>query len=87
MKEKTWDNEIISLVAQIHEYKGRQEIYLKQKPEKFLPRMKEIFADCGVAFVLLPHLKNAGVNGAVKWINDDRVVLAMNNRGVDVDKF
>lgn len=56
-------------------------------PEEFLPRMKEIFAQCGVAFVLLPHLKNSGVNGAVKWINDKRVVLAMNNRGMDADKF
>lgn len=58
-----------------------------EKPEKFLPRMKEIFSQCGVAFVLLPHLKNSGVNGAVKWINDERVVLAMNNRGLDADKF
>ena len=33
LKEKTWDCEIISLVAKIHEYKGRQEVYLKQKPE------------------------------------------------------
>lgn len=41
MKEKTWDNEIISLVAQIHEYKGRQEIYLKQKPEE-LDKLIEI---------------------------------------------
>ena len=58
-----------------------------QKPEVFLPRMREIFAECGVAFVLLPHLKNSGVNGAVKWINDERVVLAINNRGLDADKF
>ena len=29
---KTWDNEILGLVAQIHEYKGRQELYLKQQP-------------------------------------------------------
>ncbi len=58
-----------------------------QKPEIFLPRMREIFAKCGVAFVLLPHLKNSGVNGAVKWINDERVVLAINNRGLDADKF
>ncbi len=58
-----------------------------QKPEVFLPRMKEIFAQCGVAFVVLPHLKNSGVNGAVKWINDERVLLAMNNRGLDADKF
>lgn len=34
LKEKTWDREILALVAQIHEYKGRQEVYLKQKPEE-----------------------------------------------------
>lgn len=27
-----WDTEILGLVAQIHEFKGRQELYLKQKP-------------------------------------------------------
>ena len=58
-----------------------------QKPEQFLPRMKEIFNECGVAFVLLPHLKNSGVNGAVKWVNNERVVLALNDRGLDADKF
>ncbi len=58
-----------------------------KKPEEFLPRMREIFAECGIAFVLLPHLKNSGVNGAVKWVTEDRVVLAMNNRGLDADKF
>lgn len=58
-----------------------------KRPEEFLPRMREIFASCGVAFVLLPSLKNAGINGAVKWVNDERVVLAMNNRGLDADKF
>ena len=58
-----------------------------QSPEVFMPRMREIFAECGVAFVLLPNLKNSGVNGAVKWINDERVVLAMNNRRLDADIF
>lgn len=27
-----WDSEVLGLVAQIHEFKGRQELYLKQKP-------------------------------------------------------
>ena len=58
-----------------------------QKAEVFLPRMKQIFAECGVAFVLLPNLKNTGVNGAVKWINEDRVVLAINNRRLYADVF
>ena len=29
---KTWDSEIVSLVAQIHECKGKQELFLAQKP-------------------------------------------------------
>lgn len=58
-----------------------------EKPEDFLPRMREIFSECGVAFVQLPYLKNSGINGAVKWVNSEKVVLAMNNRGLDADKF
>lgn len=58
-----------------------------QDPEVFLPRLREIFSDCGVAFVLLPYLKNSGINGAVKWINQDRVVLAMNDRRLNADTF
>ncbi|MDO4746506.1 MAG: Fic family protein [Bacillota bacterium] len=30
--QKKWDSEILGLIAQIHEFKGRQELYLKQKP-------------------------------------------------------
>lgn len=41
LKEKTWDSEIISLVAQIHECKGRQTVYLKQKPQE-LDKLVEI---------------------------------------------
>lgn len=32
LKNRQWDSETLGLVAQIHEYKGRQELYLKQKP-------------------------------------------------------
>ena len=28
--EYSWDNEVLSYVAKIHECKGRQELYLKQ---------------------------------------------------------
>ena len=31
-KDVQWDNEIVALLTQIHEFKGRQELYLKQKP-------------------------------------------------------
>jgi len=32
LQNRQWDSEILGLVAQIHEYKGRQEMYLRQKP-------------------------------------------------------
>ena len=41
LKSRTWDGEILGLVAQIHEFKGRQETYLKQKPVE-LNRLIEI---------------------------------------------
>lgn len=41
LKMKHWDNEILGLVAQIHEFKGRQELYLQQKPAE-LERLVEI---------------------------------------------
>jgi len=58
-----------------------------QDPDVFLPRLRSIFAECGIAFVLLPHLKNSGINGVVKWITQDRVVLAMNDRRAHADTF
>ena len=41
LRERTWDNEILAYVAQIHEYKGKQELYLRQRPVE-LNRMIEI---------------------------------------------
>ncbi|MBE6579003.1 MAG: Fic family protein [Ruminococcaceae bacterium] len=41
LSKASWDSEILSLVAQIHEYKGRQELFLRQKPA-VLDRLVEI---------------------------------------------
>jgi len=58
-----------------------------QKPADFMPRLKELLADCGVALVILPNLKNCGVNGAVKWLGKDKAVLALNDRRKFADIF
>lgn len=58
-----------------------------QKPDSFYPRLVEIFKECGISFVLLPPLKNSGINGAVKWINNKNVILAINNRMRYADVF
>lgn len=41
LANKTWDNEILQYVSKIHEYKGKQEFFLRQKPVE-LTRLIEI---------------------------------------------
>lgn len=41
LKVKTWDNEIVNYLSQIHELKGRQSLYLKQRPQQ-IERLVEI---------------------------------------------
>lgn len=41
LKAATWDSEILSYIAHIHEYKGKQDYYLRQKPA-VLERLIEI---------------------------------------------
>ena len=58
-----------------------------KKPKEFCQECMKYLLNAALHLFLLPHLKNSGVNGAVKWVTDDRVVLAINNRGVYADKF
>lgn len=51
------------------------------------PRLKEIFNRSGVAFVSMPNLKNCGINGAVKWLGNDKVLLALSDRRKTADLF
>ena len=32
LADRTWDNEILSYISKIHEFKGKQELFLRQKP-------------------------------------------------------
>lgn len=58
-----------------------------EKPEKFMPKLNEIFKKSGVAFVIVPNLKNCGINGAVKWLGKQKVLLAINDRRKYSDVF
>ena len=41
LENKTWDNEVINYLSRIHEYKGKQSVYLQQRPLE-LERLVEI---------------------------------------------
>lgn len=54
-KNKKWDTEVLELVAMIREYKGKQEIYLRQKPF-ILDRLVELSKIQSI-FSLISRLK------------------------------
>ena len=56
-------------------------------PETFIPRLRLLLAECGVAFVLQPHLKGTYTNGATYWARKDKAVLIMTIRGGWADIF
>lgn len=50
--------------------------------------VKEILANCGVVFVMLPHFKKTKVNGATFWLNDrSKAVIVMSLKGSYSDMF
>lgn len=54
--------------------------------EGFLEAIREAFEEAGVALIVLPNLKNSGVNGASKRV-DGKVMLMVNDRGHYADTF
>lgn len=59
----------------------------KLSEKEVFENLEKVLNSCGVTFVMLPMLKNCGINGAVKWINDEKVILAVNDRKKQLDVF
>lgn len=61
---------------------------LTQKPFKeALESLTQLLADCGIALVIVPHIAKTHVNGAVKWINSEKVLLQLSFKGSYADIF
>ena len=56
-------------------------------PDVFLPRLKGIFSDAGVAFVIVPELPKTGANGAARWLNPGKALIQLNLRYRWADVF
>lgn len=55
--------------------------------ETFFPKLEEELHQCGVSFVFLPYLKNSAINGAVKKIPNNRVLLLLTDKYKTTDVF
>lgn len=58
-----------------------------ENPETFYPMLDKMLCECGVALVLLPTLSRSNTNGVIKWIDSNKVMMALNTRGAYNDKF
>lgn len=71
--------ELISIVPEI-----RNMTVLK--PQVFCPKIKNMLAECGIALVLLPHLKGSFLQGA-SFMDGNKIVVGLTARGKDADRF
>lgn len=53
----------------------------------FFERLKEILLECGIVLVALPHLKNAGLNGATTKFNNGSVMILLTDLNKKTDIF
>ncbi|MGC9454679.1 MAG: helix-turn-helix domain-containing protein [Phycisphaerae bacterium] len=56
-------------------------------PEEFLPEMKALCAQAGVALVLVPGMPGTPWYGAVRWLTKDKVMILLSLRGKRDDQF
>jgi HTH-type transcriptional regulator / antitoxin HigA len=58
-----------------------------EPPEIFIPKMKAICANCGVAVALIPEIKGAPVSGAAQWITPEKAIIQLSLRYKTNDQF
>ncbi len=58
----------------------------RMDPEKFCPELEKILNSCGIALILLPHLKGSFLQGAT-FYDGHKIVVGLTVRGKDADKF
>lgn len=56
-------------------------------PDVFEPRLRELFHDVGVAFVLVPAIPRAHVSGVARWLSPSRPLVQLSLYGKTNDKF
>ncbi len=56
-------------------------------PGAFVPEMRRLCAEAGVALALVPEIKGAPWSGAAEWLSPIKAMILVNLRGKSEDKF
>jgi HTH-type transcriptional regulator / antitoxin HigA len=69
--------------ASIHEIRR----LTREKPETFIPEMRRLCSEAGVALALVPEMKKVPWSGATKWLSAAKAMILLNLRGKTEDRF
>jgi plasmid maintenance system antidote protein VapI len=58
-----------------------------ERPEVFVPKMKDLCAGAGVTVVLVPAIRNAPVSGATRWLTPEKAMIQLSLRYKTNDQF
>ncbi len=59
----------------------------REKPEGFVPEMKRLCAEAGVAVALVREMKKVPWSGATRWLTPNKAMILLSLRGRGEDKF
>jgi HTH-type transcriptional regulator / antitoxin HigA len=59
----------------------------ERDPNLFIPRIRQVCADAGVAVVMAPAPKGCPVSGAAKWLTPTKALIFLSARGKSDDKL
>lgn len=59
----------------------------REKPEVFVPEMKRLCAEAGVAVALVREMKKVPWSGATRWLTPNKAMILLSLRGRGEDKF
>jgi hypothetical protein len=58
-----------------------------ERANDFLPRMTELCASAGVAFVVVKQFPKSGANGVVRWLSADKAMIQLSTMRACTDIF
>lgn len=64
-----------------------RKLSLETNPKVFIPRLKSLMADCGVALVIERAPKGCPVDGAVRWLSPQKALIQLSWRYLRGDTF
>lgn len=64
-----------------------RKLILESDPERFIPRLHELLAACGVALVIVRAPKGCPLYGAVRWLSPHKALIQLSVRYLRGDSF